>query len=154
MKTYPRVVDIGFTGTRDGMTHAQAKLFSDLMGETLTLYAQMTQFRFRFGVCKGADHQAAWIAKGLGYYIIGHPPIDTSQMCAIDVCDELMPPEAYLKRNKSIVAASLQMIATPKEATEKLRSGTWATIRYATASRKKLTIMFPNGDRHIKNEIA
>jgi len=58
----------------------------------------------------------------------------------------------YLARNKDIVAETEFLIATPKEYTEILRSGTWATIREAFRQNKKVAIIFPNGNIEILKE--
>ena len=37
------------------------------------------------------------------------------------------------------------LIATPKEKEEQLRSGTWATIRYAKKTKKIVFLVYPDG---------
>ena len=51
-----------------------------------------------------------------------------------------------LDRNRDIVDACDVLIATPKDFVEELRSGTWATVRYARKQRKPLVIVWPNGE--------
>jgi hypothetical protein len=56
-----------------------------------------------------------------------------------------MPAKPYLVRNHEIVDDSQVLIAAPKEFTEQLRSGTWATIRYARKIGRTVRIVFPDG---------
>jgi len=51
-----------------------------------------------------------------------------------------------LKRNHDVVDACDLLIACPHTKKEVLRSGTWATIRYAKKVNKKMIIINPNGD--------
>jgi predicted Rossmann fold nucleotide-binding protein DprA/Smf involved in DNA uptake len=54
-------------------------------------------------------------------------------------------PKAPLDRNRDIVDAAAVLIAAPKEMTETLRSGTWATVRYARKQGKQVWIVWPDG---------
>jgi hypothetical protein len=36
------------------------------------------------------------------------------------------------------------LIATPSTDDEQLRSGTWATVRYARKAKKRIKLIFPN----------
>jgi hypothetical protein len=58
-----------------------------------------------------------------------------------------MPAKPPLERNKLIVDNCEYMIATPKEFEHTIRSGTWATIRYAWKTKKNhITIIPPKED--------
>ncbi len=48
-------------------------------------------------------------------------------------------------RDKDIVNPAERMIAAPAGTTEELRSGTWATIRYARKKKVPLSIVWPDG---------
>ena len=113
---------IGFTGSRHGMTDIQRvalrSLLDGMSGE------------FHHGDCLGADYQAATIAKSMGFRIVSHPPADQT-LRAFYPSDEERPPKPYLERNRAIVDETEMLIGTPKEEDEVLRSGTWATLRYA-----------------------
>lgn len=50
-----------------------------------------------------------------------------------------------LRRNRAIVSKSDHLLAFPATVEEQLRSGTWATIRYARAAGKPITIVRPDG---------
>jgi len=56
-----------------------------------------------------------------------------------------MPEADYLARNHFIVAYSEELVAAPKSNKEELRSGTWATIRYARKRKRMVTIIYPDG---------
>ena len=50
----------------------------------------------------------------------------------------------YLDRNRDIVAAVSQLIATPSQDEEVVRSGTWATVRYGLASGLDVIVLRPS----------
>lgn len=128
---------VGFTGTQLGMTDYQISQFVEVLKylEPLTLHQ---------GDCIGADDQANTIARELYIYTICHPPIKNSKR-AFTECDEYMEPKDYLERNHDIVDESTVLISTPKGMEEELRSGTWATIRYARRTDKPVIIIWPTG---------
>jgi hypothetical protein len=128
---------IGFTGTQRGMTEKQWSTLFHLL-------RARAPGEFHEGDCIGADSQAAWLARYCGFRVIGHPPtIDAKR--AFFPADEWRPAAPYLVRNNKIVQASQEMIATPGEFTEQLRSGTWATIRYARRVGRPLHVIYPDG---------
>ncbi len=95
------------------------------------------------GDCRGADQQAHAIGRRLGLYIVGHPPT-ASGLRANCICDELREPQTYLARNRALVLETQLLIAAP-QGVERLRSGTWSTIRYAKRSQFPLIIIRPDG---------
>jgi hypothetical protein len=100
-------VNVGFTGTLKGMSIDQ----EDQLAYVLDM---LPRGEFHHGAAKGADTQAARIAERRGWRLVPHPaggnPLD---------------------RNHDIVAAASLLIAAPLTDKEVLRSGTWATVRYA-----------------------
>lgn len=130
-------MDVGFTGTQRGMTEAQWR-------SLWSLFVGRAPGNFHQGDCIGSDAQAVWAARTAGFRIIGHPP-DNDAKRAFAPADEWREPLPYLERNHKIVLASQEMIATPGEFTEQLRSGTWATIRYARKLRRPLHVIYPDG---------
>jgi len=48
-------------------------------------------------------------------------------------------------RNHKMVDSAGVLLATPKEDHEVLRSGTWATIRYAYKKNKQVVLVWPDG---------
>lgn len=130
-------MNVGFTGTQRGMTEAQwATLWS--------LLVPRAPGEFHEGDCIGADAQAAHGARLAGFRIISHPPINSSKR-AFFPADEEWSPAEYLVRNKTIVNRSQEMIATPGEFDEQLRSGTWSTIRYARRIGRPCHVILPDG---------
>lgn len=130
-------MNVGFTGTQQGMTRTQIRSVGELLTEWFEPGSQ-----FHHGDCVGADVQAAEIAKNIGYEVHCHPPINTSKR-GYFFSDVNYKPKDYLDRNHDIVDAVEQMLATPKENEEVLRSGTWATIRYASKTGKRIYVVSP-----------
>lgn len=135
---------LGFTGTQVGMTPMQLLRVAQYIAENDISEAHM-------GDCIGADKQFyeliamanknkifPWITT------IGHIPNYDSKraFCKYDVTRE---PKPYLDRNHDIVDESWFLIGTPKEKEEQLRSGTWATIRYAKKLDRRGMIVYPDG---------
>ena len=125
----------GFTGTQQGMTPKQ-------LAEVQRVLQEEQAGWFHHGDCIGADAQAHEIAQRLGLMICIHPPEDPRKRAWCSG-DQTFPEKPYLIRNHDIVNQSDFLIATPKEYEEVLRSGTWATIRYARKSNKRVRIIYP-----------
>lgn len=128
---------IGFTGTQIGQTPQQLLTVERILATVCGW--------FHHGDCTGADEQSHAIARRHGKLtIIIHPPIIASKraFCQGDV---ILDPKDYIARNHDIVDASIGLITTPKSFVEELRSGTWATVRYARKQHKKIVIVFPDG---------
>lgn len=139
---------MGFTGTRNGMTAAQAEAFVDELGTRMTV--------FNHGCCVGADKEAHDLVrknKLKSVRIFGHPPENKSLMAECD-CDVLLPPMPYLVRNKIIVDNVNRMIAAPAEMTEQERGGTWSTIRYALKRNVPCTVVLPDGTAKPAHEVC
>lgn len=54
-------------------------------------------------------------------------------------------PANALERNKKMVDKAMLVIACPSGTVEKLRSGTWSTIRYARKIRTPIVVIYPDG---------
>lgn len=132
---------IGFTGTRHGMTQSQSELVLDF----LSAFKDHGEREFHHGCCIGADEQAAKIAKSLGFIIHGHPPLNNKFLSTFQN-DYTFWPEEYIVRNHAIVDSTECLIACPFDSEEHLRSGTWATWRYANSVPNKSVVLYP-GDR-------
>jgi hypothetical protein len=139
---------LGFTGTQRGMTFHQTLVISNyLLGQ------ELVQVWAHHGDCLGADHDFHRLIRQLRHPIapsryVGrihlHPPdVDTKR--AFCDYDRIEIPEPYLKRNHDIVDACWLLIATPGESEEVLRSGTWATIRYAKKTGRLRWVINPDG---------
>ena len=101
------------------------------------------------GDCIGADTDAHNLVvdyfKENLYSFVGriiiHPPIIEYKR-SFCKAKTVLPPKPYLERNHDIVDSSDVLIATPKEMEQQLRSGTWATIRYAVKTKKPVNILY------------
>jgi hypothetical protein len=132
---------IGFTGTQRGLTAAQ----KDRLRARLEVRRAQGFTRLHAGDCVGADWQAATIANLLHYDVISHPPSIPDKRAFFDCYAEERPEKPYLERNRNIVRESAELIACPKERREVLRSGTWATVRFARRTKKPVTVFYPDG---------
>lgn len=125
---------IGFTGTRAGMTGEQAAAIA----RHLLILFKGGSAELHYGAAVGADEQAAALATMIGYTLVPYPGGDAKHNIA---------------RNHDIVEVSKVMLAAPYAGKEMLRSGTWATIRFARGELKAkpsggsrpLVVVWPDG---------
>jgi hypothetical protein len=127
---------VGFTGTQRGMSRTQLVALAILLNR---LHVDGCT-HFHQGDCIGGDAEAHAIANEIGYVIEVHPPTNDSKRAHTERLATKHPiilhePKPYLVRNHEIVDACSYMVAAPFEMTEQLRSGTWATVRYARKER-------------------
>lgn len=122
------------------MTLAQMAQVRTILGE---LWDQGFRW-FHHGDCVGSDSMAHELASLRGFDIVVHPPTDPKHR-AHRIGDVEEDPRPYLERNHAIVDAVSTMIATP-DGEERLRSGTWATVRYARKRKRAIYIVFPAGN--------
>jgi hypothetical protein len=141
-------MNVGFTGTRKGMTEKQKDALEQIFEQDFNKGLD----EFHHGDCEGADEYAHEMA---GFYFakrVVHPPIDTRYR-AYTIGEEhayYLPkeygyrkPKDYLDRNHDIVDETDVLIACPETIEEELRSGTWATVRYARKQGKPIVILEP-----------
>lgn len=141
-----RFLKMGFTGTQNGMTVPQYDSFWALM----KFWAGLSN-EYHHGDCLGSDSEFhLWLVEHHTQPIkfVLHPPSNPIKraFCQYDGLIEIKRERYYLDRNKDIVIETDLMIATPKEEQEVLRSGTWATIRYARQLHKPTYIIYPSGE--------
>lgn len=129
------MMKVGFTGTRKGMTQEQKESMKSLL--TIFCLAE-----FHHGDCIGADAEAHKIAKSLYMPIVIHPPVNNKAraFCKGDI----RPPKQYLVRNIDIVNECHVLIGAPS-GNEKVRSGTWSTLRYAKKRKTWFFVVYPTG---------
>ena len=137
------MIHIGFTGTRKGMTYVQKKGVADIIAHN--------DCNLHHGDCIGADANAHAIATAIGASTTVHPPIDSSER-SYAYGTFMREPRDYIKRNHDIVDETAWLIAAPETIEEILRSGTWATIRYATKKGRRVWILYPDGKIEKRNE--
>ena len=136
---------VGFTGPQNGMTEVQRpKVFKWLMTNASRIEEA------HHGDCVGADEDFHNMCiKLLVPRIIIHPPEDDSKRAYCGPVKGaktqvvVLPTKPYLERNDDITATSNMLIATPAQALEVQRSGTWATIRYMKKRKKHVVAFHP-----------
>lgn len=113
-------MEVGFTGTRLGMTNSQQVQFVIVMARLLG--------RFHHGGAREADTEAVSL-------------LPRAYPSALEIVEYPIDSRGPLARNRDIVAAVDILIAAPAENEEQLRSGTWATVRYARAAGKPVIML-------------
>lgn len=131
--------DIGFTGTRKGMTAPQRVVVEFI----LKFYSGVGCLHH--GDCMGADAEAHRIAQNFDLRVFLHPPDNNSARAFCKNATYVGDPKPYLERNHDIVDYSVMLVAAPATTDEVKRSGTWATIRYALKEGKDVAIVDPEG---------
>ncbi len=132
---------VGFSGTREGMTKAQAAAVAIMLrdlGATVVAH----------GDCRGCDETVHLMARVMRIAVELHPP----SIPALRAFCEMRPGEVvrdeapYLARNAAIVAATEVLIACPRaEVSEETRSGTWWTVRHARGLNRPVAVVRPSG---------
>lgn len=133
-------LQVGFTGSRKGMTSAQRETFK-------RIFAGLSVERFHHGDCVGADADAhALVREGWSEVPIHiHPPTDDS-LRAYCKGDTYERERGHLSRNDKIVQRTSVLLATPPAMMELARGGTWYTIRKARKKKRDIYIIWPNGE--------
>jgi hypothetical protein len=137
--------ELGFSGTREGMTLKQGLMVS-------LLFKALEPSSFHHGAGIGADDQAHFLARGYSGHLLIHThpcnltKYQTAKYQTGTPGDFTHPVKPPLERNHDIVDASDIMLFTPKEDQPVLRSGTWATFRYALSLNKPMVLIKPNGE--------
>lgn len=139
--TQPGVRDamnIGFTGTRNGMTNEQRETVRYILSAAPPGSVGV------HGDCVGADADFDALCKqaGLETYCL---PCTFENMRA-NCTAARAEPKPPMQRNRDIVAQADTMIACPPN-TERIKqgSGTWATIGFSEKANKPLHVVFPDG---------
>jgi len=124
-------VDVGFTGTRQGMTDRQKLALSSLL---YLLHGDCEEdsddLVFHHGGEPHADQEAAMIASGVFWSTKKYRPAKKDA-------------KHLLERNHKIVDAVSILIAAPRSLAEEVRSGTWATVRYARKTMTSVIFLDP-----------
>jgi len=138
-------MNIGLTGTRQGMTLPQKRVIKGLCEGLLALNIIPIA---RHGDAIGSD---ATYDAAIRYYFPNttihiHPPLNPKYRAFCDGPHTIIHPEKeFGVRDRDIVNAVNKMLATPRLMEEELRSGTWQTIRYTKKAQKQLLIIWPDG---------
>lgn len=129
---------VGFTGTQKDLTSRQFKV----LGYLLLL---LSPSEFHHGCCFGADTAAHYFALSNRIPAFLHPSIDDKKQSICPGATQVYLKKDYIPRNHDIVDLTKLLIATPSKMVETLRSGTWATIRYAKKLKRPVLIIYPDG---------
>lgn len=141
----PTDLEIGFSGTRRGMSSRQKS-------RVFYLLNHFQPVRVHHGDCVGADEQFGKIAYRLHIPIVLHPP---SAEALRAHCErgttaggivEVRDPADYLKRDRAIVKATQLLIAAPLGQGKTRNGGTWYTVKYAMKKKRDYVICYTNGD--------
>ena len=124
---------VGFTGSRTSPNQRQRAKFLEIFREIVTEHSRIV---FIHGDCVGSDEVAYSLVKENFPTIIttaypGHDGRGNSPYRAYTRSDLIADSLPYMERNERIVRKADILLATPAEAEEQLRSGTWSTIRKA-----------------------
>jgi hypothetical protein len=140
--------NIGFTGTRNGMTEEQKSTLTFL----LWLFHEPGNM-YIHGDCIGGDEEFHMLVKKMDSKasMMIFPPLDPKFRAW--KYGMVQPEDEYLARNRRIVSVSNTLIGAPKNFTDIARSGTWYTIRHAkkiksenkTRRLDRVIIIFPDG---------
>jgi hypothetical protein len=144
--TLTPVSRVGITGTHHGGTLAQYHALREFLIALSPRYLHE-------GDCIGVDAQAAFIATGLGIYVVAHPP-ENPRRRAYATANETRTCWPYIVRDHHIVDETEMLIGVPRHDHEVLRSGTWATIRYAVKVNKPVHLILPDGRLILYNKGA
>jgi hypothetical protein len=132
---------IGITGTQKGASAAQLEILKAVLWSH-------SPYELHHGDCVGVDEQAHNLATGR---VLIHPPTNPGKRAwCLPRKGEILPEYDYLDRNHHIVQACELLIALP-DGPERMRSGTWATIRYATKTGRPVLIIYPTGNVEMRN---
>lgn len=127
---------VGFTGSRKGMTAEQVLAVGDLLAGAEVLH---------HGDCVGADEEAHRLALLFTIPVVLHPPTEWKARAFCGQATEVREAAPYIIRNHHIVDEVDLLIAAPAQAQEVLRSGTWATVRYARKRGIGVIVVLPQG---------
>jgi len=133
------IINVGFTGTRKGMSWNQEVRLVELFS---SLKAQGYDIEFHHGCCIGADCQADRIARNFGAKMHLHPSNDPkTRVNCFEPGDTICPERPPLVRDQDIVYSVNILYAAPLTDKEVVRSGTWTTVRMARKRKIKIEVM-------------
>lgn len=131
------IVSIGFTGTQKGMSPRQKRELEALLWGLTSCGAQV---ELHHGDCIGADKEAHDIARQCHAIVHIHPARASLKRAHCEG-DVMYVEKENLARNRDIVDAGSLLVAAPDGKRERLRSGTWSTVRYARKTNKEVLIL-------------
>lgn len=145
---------VGFTGTsRRELTPQQEVGVTNV----LSCYADNWIHALHHGDCVGADAHVHRIGRRFEMWLELHPTFGARRAyCASErdfgvTIHEPLPP---IVRNHVIVDRCELLVAAPFDEKEELRSGTWATVRYARRVGKPIVIVHADGHIVLNGDLA
>ncbi len=136
-----------FTGTQKGTTEPQHEsLEAVLEGHDPEVTEGV------HGLSVGADEEFHFLCRQFGIPLRGHPGDLPDKRASIPASEfaVLLPPEPNLARNHTMISYAVlsseksQLLVCPKRDYEELRSGTWATVRYARRAGLDILYIWPS----------
>jgi len=137
---------LGYTGPEIGMTPRQK--------DTVRyLFHELEISHLHHGDCVGGDAQAHKLAKNLlrggSACVTIHPPDKPRLRAYCQDYNEIRHELPYLVRNDNIAREGIDgLVAAVPTSAEILRSGPWATVRYARKHKRRIWLVFPDGTFH------
>lgn len=146
-------MSVGVTGTREGMTPLQlracVRILHDLSRGSFRDIAYDSEVEgynwLMHGDCIGADAQAWAVAAGMDWITIAYPGAVKRELRAFTSSTMVHEPQGTLERNRLIVEQCDLLLAFPKEPRLSMRGGTWYTINYAYARKRRMIVVWPDG---------
>lgn len=127
---------VGITATQKGLTERQRILVRHQL-------KILNCTELHHGDCIGGDEEIHNIAVEMGIPIVIHPPIKTNKRAFCIPYAKIEIPYDYLVRNRHIVDATEYLLGCPDTNKERLRSGTWSTLRYGRSIGRPLLVLGP-----------
>lgn len=113
----------------------------------MRLLSSLKPVAVHHGDCIGADAAFHDLCNHQGISIIIHPPLEDRKRARCSGPNvTILPSKTFLARNHNIVDACEVLIAAPFKEKEVLRSGTWATVRYAEKIGRPVYLVMPSGE--------
>lgn len=132
---------VAFTGSRKGPTQGQR----NSIRRFIESFAREDRDSIIIhGGAVGVDSAVHGIAMKAGLWVEIYPGPHTS----VDILETpaiIHKRAPYLERNHTMVDRCNWVIAVPYEAEEQVRSGTWATVRYARKQDVPVYMIWPDG---------
>jgi len=143
--TDDKILQVGFTGTRNGMNYLQKR----------EVYAQLKALQSKscglielsHGGCLGSDEQVHAIAQGLKIFCHVRPGSDPKMTMHLSGNRgyHVYPRKSYKVRNTTIVTSTSILIVAPYEECEQVRGGTWMTYRIGLRYKSEVRTIYPSG---------
>lgn len=127
---------LAFTGSRQDPTPSQLE-------QALDYTERLMPSEFHHGDCVGADRAMHYLVLANSLISIHiHPPTNDRYRAHCVGASITYPPAPYLQRNINILRVCNRLLALPL-GPERLRSGTWSTVRQARQRGITVQVIYP-----------